>query len=93
VPAPWRSSAFSLSTSAMSETPPSMRVIATGCAEPMPPSPALTTRRPRRLPAKCSRATWAKVSYVPWSTPWEPMYCQHPAVSPPHAMRLRRSSS
>ena len=40
----------------------SIRVIATGCAAPMPPSPALTTSRPRSVPPKCSRATCAKVS-------------------------------
>ena len=44
-----------------SAVPPHI-VIASGCAPPIPPSPAVTTRRPRSVPPKHLRATAANVS-------------------------------
>ena len=40
---------------------------------PIPPSPAVSTTRPRSVPPKCWRASSANVSYVPWRMPWVPM--------------------
>ena len=60
------------STSATSATP-SFIVMASGWAPPMPPRPAVTVMRPRSDPPKCSFATAASVSYVPWRMPWLPM--------------------
>ena len=37
-------------------------VAASGCAPPMPPSPAVTIQRPAAAPPKCVRAQAAKVS-------------------------------
>ena len=47
--------AFSASASAITQTPSSIRVIAIGCAAPIPPRPPVTTSRPRSVPPKCSR--------------------------------------
>jgi hypothetical protein len=44
-----------------------------GCAPPMPPSPAVSTNLPLRVPPKCLRAASAKVSYVPCTMPCEPI--------------------
>ena len=60
------------SISTTSATPPFI-VMASGCAPPMPPSPAVTTRRPSRVPSKCVLATAANVSKVPWRIPCVPM--------------------
>ena len=48
-------------------------VAASGCAPPMPPSPAVSTKRPASDPPKCVRATAPNVSYVPCRIPCEPM--------------------
>ena len=60
------------STSTTSATP-SFMVTASGWAPPMPPSPAVSVRRPRRVPPKCRRARAASVSYVPCRIPCVPM--------------------
>ena len=44
-----------------------------GWAPPMPPSPAVSTNLPLRVPPKCLRAASAKVSYVPCTMPCEPI--------------------
>ena len=41
---------------------PSFMVTASGCAPPIPPSPAVTTSRPFSVPPKRLRATAANVS-------------------------------
>ncbi|MDB5065048.1 MAG: hypothetical protein JWM18_1482, partial [Chloroflexi bacterium] len=46
---------------------------ASGWAPPIPPIPAVSTSRPRRLPPKRCYATAAKVTQVPWRIPWVPM--------------------
>ncbi len=47
---------------------------ASGCAPPIPPRPALTTRRPARSSdPKCCLPAAANVSYVPCRIPWVPM--------------------
>jgi hypothetical protein len=56
----------------MSAAPPFI-VIASGCAPPMPPSPAVTVAVPASVPPKCWRAASANVSYVPWMIPWVAM--------------------
>ena len=48
-------------------------VTASGCAPPIPPRPAVTVRRPARLPPKRWRASSARVSKVPCRMPWLPM--------------------
>jgi hypothetical protein len=52
---------------------PSFIVTASGWAPPIPPSPAVTTRRPLSVPPKRCRAIAANVSYVPWRMPCVPM--------------------
>ncbi len=60
------------STSATSATAPAI-VAASGWAPPIPPRPAVTTRRPdRSLPNSFCPAA-AKVSNVPCTIPWLPM--------------------
>ena len=46
----------------MHSAQPSFIVTASGCAPPMPPSPAVTTSRPRSEPPKRFRAIAANVS-------------------------------
>jgi hypothetical protein len=60
------------STSNASMTAPCI-VAASGCAPPIPPSPAVTTSRPDSVPPKCRRATAPNVSYVPCTMPCDPM--------------------
>ena len=67
-----RRSILDLSTSTAIITA-SLNVAARGWAPPMPPSPAVSTSLPLRLPPKCLRAAAAKVSYVPCNIPWVPM--------------------
>ena len=62
----------SRATSMHSAHPP-LSVTASGCAPPIPPSPAVTTSRPFSDPPKRLRAIAAKVSYVPWRIPCDPM--------------------
>jgi len=71
-PVSTRRRARASSTSATRHTPPFM-VMASGWAPPMPPSPAVSTRRPARLPPKWRPAHSAKVSNVPWTMPCDPM--------------------
>jgi hypothetical protein len=52
---------------------PSFIVTASGCAPPIPPSPAVTTSLPRSEPPNRCRASAANVSYVPCRIPWVPM--------------------
>ena len=60
---------------------PSFIVTASGCAPPMPPSPAVSVMVPASVPPRPSRvpgtelvgATAAKVSNVPCRMPWVPM--------------------
>ncbi len=60
------------STSMHSATP-SFIVTASGCAPPIPPSPAVSVIVPARVPPKRRRAISAKHSYVPCRMPWVPM--------------------
>ena len=46
----------------MQSAAPSSIVIASGCAPPMPPSPAVTTNRPASVPPNRLRAAAANVS-------------------------------
>ncbi len=57
----------------MQITTPSFMVTASGCAPPMPPSPAVTVMVPASVPSNRLSATAAKVSNVPWRMPWVPM--------------------
>ncbi len=52
---------------------PSFMVTASGCAPPMPPSPAVSVIVPARVPPKDLSATAAKVSNVPCRMPCVPM--------------------
>ena len=52
---------------------PSFMVTASGCAPPMPPSPAVSVIVPASVPPNCLSATAAKVSKVPCRMPWVPM--------------------
>jgi hypothetical protein len=62
----------SRSTSTHSATPPFI-VTASGCAPPMPPSPAVSVIVPASEPPCLRRAISAKHSYVPCTMPWLPM--------------------
>ena len=57
----------------MQITTPSFMVTASGCAPPMPPSPAVTVMVPASVPPNRLSATAANVSKVPWRIPWVPM--------------------
>ena len=52
---------------------PSFMVTASGCAPPIPPSPAVRVMVPARVPENRLSATAAKVSNVPCRMPWVPM--------------------
>jgi hypothetical protein len=60
------------STSRHSAVPPFM-VTASGCAPPIPPSPAVRTTLPRSVPSYRWSARAAKVWKVPCTMPWVPM--------------------
>ena len=61
-PMSWSSvSAITRQTSTMSAAAPCI-VAASGCAPPIPPRPAVRTKRPLSVPAKCFRATEPRVS-------------------------------
>jgi len=60
------------STSTQSKHAPFI-VAASGCAPPIPPSPAERINFPSKLPWKWMSPADAKVSYVPCKIPWEPM--------------------
>ena len=52
---------------------PSFMVTASGCAPPMPPSPAVSVIVPASVPPNRLSATAANVSNVPCRMPWVPM--------------------
>ena len=52
---------------------PSFMVTASGCAPPMPPSPAVSVMVPASVPPKRLSATAANVSKVPCRIPCVPM--------------------
>ena len=57
----------------MQITTPSFMVTASGCAPPIPPSPAVTVMVPASVPPNRLSATAANVSKVPCRMPWVPM--------------------
>ena len=52
---------------------PSFIVTASGCAPPIPPSPAVRVMVPASVPEKRRSAIAANVSNVPCRIPWVPM--------------------
>ncbi len=61
------------SSHSMQIATPSFMVTASGCAPPMPPSPAVSVMVPASVPPNFLSATAANVSNVPWRMPWVPM--------------------
>ena len=62
-----------VTSTSMQIATPSFIVTASGCAPPMPPSPAVSVIVPASVPPNFFAATAANVSYVPCRMPCVPM--------------------